>query len=543
MLYGLINITWFDIFTVGFTVVAIVLVQILNVLWASLEDKTAVATLPQKSDNNEVRKSLKLSELKSLISNDSTTNDSNTTTITAAATNGKLQKQQSEQIENGSLTSTSSLPTSPPPPPPLPPLLSSFSLSSLSPTASSYPLNVRNSVSYLFNGNGVSIPTSHHNSSLPDNLSDEYHEDEDTISLENLFPCDQSEIYASKKISYIIDEFLQTEGNYVNNLKKGLKNYGALQKYDQLPEALKGDDKQQQLLGNIKEILELHEKEILPLMLRNQRDLKSMFDEMAQSIDKNQFYCYVTFTMHKKTSLELRKDNREFFQNYQNEINDRLGIDSFLVQPIQRLTRYPLLLQQLINEFYKSGINCKPVLASLCKLETRMRRLLEVVNQSEEIFSIEEIPTELNIELLGSFRRSTEFDAYNHRSRKKFHCKVFLFDQCLLCTEVRKRRLAFKHYYTWDLIELKLNTSKSITLLSKAASSSSSGSASNSHSSIKEEYEFSSPESISINQWLRCARRIIEHSRIEESQKGKLVLPMDLILGVVFAVWYIWHYL
>ncbi|XP_065367313.1 kalirin isoform X2 [Calliphora vicina] len=469
MLYGLINITWFDIFTVGFTVVAIVLVQILNVLWASLEDKTAVATLPQKSDNNEVRKSLKLSELKSLISNDSTTNDSNTTTITAAATNGKLQKQQSEQIEN--------------------------------------------------------------------------HEDEDTISLENLFPCDQSEIYASKKISYIIDEFLQTEGNYVNNLKKGLKNYGALQKYDQLPEALKGDDKQQQLLGNIKEILELHEKEILPLMLRNQRDLKSMFDEMAQSIDKNQFYCYVTFTMHKKTSLELRKDNREFFQNYQNEINDRLGIDSFLVQPIQRLTRYPLLLQQLINEFYKSGINCKPVLASLCKLETRMRRLLEVVNQSEEIFSIEEIPTELNIELLGSFRRSTEFDAYNHRSRKKFHCKVFLFDQCLLCTEVRKRRLAFKHYYTWDLIELKLNTSKSITLLSKAASSSSSGSASNSHSSIKEEYEFSSPESISINQWLRCARRIIEHSRIEESQKGKLVLPMDLILGVVFAVWYIWHYL
>lgn len=111
------------------------------------------------------------------------------------------------------------------------------------------------------------------------------HEDEDTISLENLFPCDQSEIYASKKISFIIDEFIQTEGNYVNNLKKGLKNYGDLQKYDQLPDTLKGEDKQQQLLGNIAEILQLHEKEILPLMLRNQRDLKSMFDEMAQYID------------------------------------------------------------------------------------------------------------------------------------------------------------------------------------------------------------------------------------------------------------------
>ena len=191
-----------------------------------------------------------------------------------------------------------------------------------------------------------------------------------------------------------------------------------------------------------------------------------------------------------------------------------------------------------------------------------MRRLLEVVNQAEEILSIDELAPEVNeyfknkkeerkftlnfsyfslqliIENLGSFRRSTEFDAYNHRSRKKFRSKVFLFDQCLVCTEVRKRRLAFKHSYTWDTIELKLNTSKSITLLTKAASTTA-----HSHSSVKEEYELSSPEAISINQWLRCARRIIEQTRIEESQKGKFVLPMDLVLGVVFAIWFIWHYL
>lgn len=33
----------------------------------------------------------------------------------------------------------------------------------------------------------------------------------------------------------------------------------------------------------------------------------------------------------------------------QEEIDDKLGINSFLVQPIQRLARYPLLLQQLIT--------------------------------------------------------------------------------------------------------------------------------------------------------------------------------------------------
>lgn len=107
------------------------------------------------------------------------------------------------------------------------------------------------------------------------------HEDEDTLSLENLFPCDQTEIYASKKISFIIDELIQTEVNYVNNLRKGLANYGQLHQCEDLPEGLRGDQRQQLLLGNISEILELHDKEILPLMLRNQRDLKGLFDEFA----------------------------------------------------------------------------------------------------------------------------------------------------------------------------------------------------------------------------------------------------------------------
>lgn len=49
----------------------------------------------------------------------------------------------------------------------------------------------------------------------------------------------------------------------------------------------------------------------------------------------------------------------------------------------------------IFKEFYKNAINCKPVLAALCKLETRMRRLLEVVNQSEEILSIEDLEPEV----------------------------------------------------------------------------------------------------------------------------------------------------
>ncbi|XP_036346178.1 kalirin-like, partial [Rhagoletis pomonella] len=222
--------------------------------------------------------------------------------------------------------------------------------------------------------------------------------------------------------------------------------------------------------------------------------------------------------------------------NVQNQINDKLGIDSFLVQPVQRLTRYPLLLQQFISEFYKSGISCKPVLASVCKLETRMRRLLEVVNQAEEVAAIDEL-AELNLPAQGYFRRATEFEAYHHRSRKKYTAKVFLFDRCLICTEARKRRLAYRHHYAWPTLELQLNGSKSITVLLRGSGAASAA------GGAKEEYEFTAQEASAVTQWIRCARKIIEIERVEAAMRGKFSLPMDLVLGVGIAIWLIWNYL
>ncbi|XP_032590650.1 kalirin isoform X2 [Drosophila grimshawi] len=371
-------------------------------------------------------------------------------------------------------------------------------------------------------------------------LDTDSHEDEDTLSLENLFPCDQTEIYASKKISFIIDELIQTEVNYVNNLRKGLTNYGQLHQCEDLPEGLGGDQRQKQLLSNIREILELHETEILPLMLRNQRDLKGLFDEFATHFEKNRFYCYVDFTMGKKQSMQLRQENREWLQSYQTKIKDKLGIDSFLVQPIQRLTRYPLLLQQFISEFYKTGISCKPVLSAVCKLETRMRRQLDVVNQAEEIHNIDEL-NEFDLQQQGNFRRSTEFDAQYFPTRKKYRAKIFLFDRCLVCTEVRKRRLAFRQHYNWEHVELQRplelatsNANKTINLLIRQQDK---------DKPKREEYSFVAAEASVVKQWLLATHKIIEIARYEQSQRNTFSLPMDLVLGVVLAIWLIWQYL
>ncbi|KAH8257937.1 hypothetical protein KR038_003210 [Drosophila bunnanda] len=529
----LVTLNWFDVISVALTFLVIFLVQVLNVYLHILNDK---------ADNNgkstDVVDKAPPKECPALESPSSPSSPIATIPPKSpTSSNGKLLEKQASLLDNDS----------------------GISLSSISSTCASNP-----SPTHRYSHNGFHTFPSHTLSF--ETLGDEYHEDEDTLSLENLFPCDQTEIYASKKISFIIDELIQTEVNYVNNLKKGMLNYGQLKDVQDVPEGLSGEAKQQLLLGNIAEILELHEQEILPLMLRNQRDLKGLFDEFAVHFEKNRFYCYVSFTMGKKSSMQLRQDHREWlqvniyktlfyililfnlfiFQTYQTSIKDKLGIDSFLVQPIQRLTRYPLLLQQFISEFYKSGISCKPVLTAVCKLETRMRRALDVVNQAEEIPNIEEL-NELDLLQLGNFRRSTEFDAHHFPTRKKYRAKIFLFDRSLVCTEVRKKRLAFRQHYLWEHVELQRplelatsNANKTINLLVKQQEGSSSGSPA---SGKREEFSFVASEAAVVKQWLQATHKIIEIARNEHARRNTFSLPMDLVIGVVISIWLIWQYL
>ncbi|XP_017026993.1 kalirin isoform X1 [Drosophila kikkawai] len=508
----LVTLNWFDVISVALTFLVIFLVQVLNVYLHILNDKADNAKSTDVVDKAPAKECPILESPVSPIATSPPKSPTNS--------NGKLLEKQASLLDTDS----------------------GISLSSISSTCASNP-----SPTYRNSHNGFHTFPSHTLSF--ETLGDEYHEDEDTLSLENLFPCDQTEIYASKKISFIIDELIQTEVNYVNNLKKGMLNYGKLKDVEDVPEGLSGEAKQRLLLGNVEEILELHEQEILPLMLRNQRDLKGLFDEFAVHFEKNRFYCYVSFTMGKKSSMQLRQDHREWLQTYQTSIKDKLGIDSFLVQPIQRLTRYPLLLQQFISEFYKSGISCKPVLSAVCKLETRMRRALDVVNQAEEIPNIEEL-NELDLLQLGNFRRSTEFDAHHFPTRKKYRAKIFLFDRSLVCTEIRKKRLAFRQHYLWENVELQRplelatsNANKTINLLVKQQEGGSSSSSSSASSGKREEFSFVASEAAVVKQWLQATHKIIEIARNEHARRNTFSLPMDLVIGVVISIWLIWQYL
>ncbi|XP_004517386.2 uncharacterized protein LOC101458664 [Ceratitis capitata] len=306
---------------------------------------------------------------------------------------------------------------------------------------------------------------------------------------------------SSQHIKPILEELIKTEETYVENLRIGLENYGNIFARKDLPIGLRG--KKYVLLGNVGQIYEFHAEEFLPMLHANQRDLKRLFDEFQHYIEQNFFYCYVIFTMNKQRSLKLCDTYKNYFKRIQNELDDKLGINSFLVQPIQRMARYPLLLQQFISTLFKHrDFQIKPLLESCCRLEKKMRTLLTTTNESEVINDIVEC-NEFNVFHQGKFRKVSDFTITDHTLRRSYRGKVFIFDKCIIYTEIKGKHLIFHGRYPCEHIGIVAKT-KHFTLFYERRK--------------QQECDFQAEAPV-IEAWLELIREMISSFVTEERQK------------------------
>ncbi|XP_034479533.1 triple functional domain protein [Drosophila innubila] len=331
-------------------------------------------------------------------------------------------------------------------------------------------------------------------------LVDKFHslyqpqEEEDEIEIELRDKSD-------KCVHPILEELIHTEEAYVKNLFTGIDNYGNIFQRKDLPLGLRG--KKYDLFGNIEQIAEFHRDEFLPMLHRNRRDLKRLFDEFLVFLDQNCFYGYVIFTMNKQKSLKLCDLYKNYFTSIRLERDDKLGINSFLVQPIQRMARYPLLLTQFINTFFKNrDIVMKPLIESCCRLEKRLRTLLTTTNESEIINDIVDC-NEFNVYYQGKFRKVSEFQVMDHKLKRNYRAKVFIFDKCIIYTEIKGKHLVFHGRYPCEHVGISART-KSFTLYYERRK--------------QQECEFSA-DAAQIQLWLDLIRDMINNFANEERQK------------------------
>ncbi|XP_055799534.1 guanine nucleotide exchange factor DBS isoform X11 [Salvelinus fontinalis] len=203
---------------------------------------------------------------------------------------------------------------------------------------------------------------------------------------------------------HIIKELIETERIYVEELLSVLLGYRAEMDNPALSHLLPSvlRSKKEVLFGNMPEIYKFHSRTFL-------QDLEGCL-ETPERVGacflrrKEKFQVYERYCQNKPHSELLWRQCSAslFFQACQKKLEHKLGLDSYLLKPVQRLTKYQLLLKELLKHSAESDY-----ISELQGALESMLDLLKSVNDSMHQIAITGYEGELSdlgrVLMQGSF--------------------------------------------------------------------------------------------------------------------------------------------
>uniref|UniRef100_A0A8C9CFC2 MCF.2 cell line derived transforming sequence n=1 Tax=Phocoena sinus TaxID=42100 RepID=A0A8C9CFC2_PHOSS len=151
--------------------------------------------------------------------------------------------------------------------------------------------------------------------------------------------------------NHVLNELVQTEKVYVRELFAVLLGYREEmdnpEMFDLIPPLLR--NKKDVLFGNMAEIYEFHSN----IFMSSLEDCVVAPEKVGPCFleRKDDFQMYAKYCQNKPRSEAIWKKYSEcaFFQECQRKLKHRLGLDSYLLKPVQRITKYQLLLKELLK--------------------------------------------------------------------------------------------------------------------------------------------------------------------------------------------------
>ncbi|XP_040600598.1 proto-oncogene DBL isoform X6 [Mesocricetus auratus] len=151
--------------------------------------------------------------------------------------------------------------------------------------------------------------------------------------------------------NHVLNELIQTERAYVRELFTVLLGYRSEmdnpQMFDLMPPLLR--NKKDVLFGNMAEIYEFHNN----IFMSSLEDCSNAPERVGPCFleRKDDFQMYAKYCQNKPRSELIWRKYSEcaFFQECQRKLKHRLGLDSYLLKPVQRITKYQLLLKELLK--------------------------------------------------------------------------------------------------------------------------------------------------------------------------------------------------
>uniref|UniRef100_A0A8C5P9P9 MCF.2 cell line derived transforming sequence like n=1 Tax=Leptobrachium leishanense TaxID=445787 RepID=A0A8C5P9P9_9ANUR len=216
---------------------------------------------------------------------------------------------------------------------------------------------------------------------------------------------------------HVMNELIETERVYVEELLSVLEGYAAEMENPLVMHLLSPtlQNKKDVLFGNMEEIHQFHNR-IFLRELENYTDYPELvgrcFLERMEDFQMYEKYCQ---NKPRSESLWRQCSDATFFQECQRKLDHKLSLDSYLLKPVQRITKYQLLLKEMLkySRSCEGAEDLQEALASILGI-------LKAVNDSMHQIAI--TGYEGNLNDLGKLRMQGSFNVWTEH--KKGHSKV-----------------------------------------------------------------------------------------------------------------------
>ncbi|NXC50445.1 MCF2L factor, partial [Penelope pileata] len=225
-------------------------------------------------------------------------------------------------------------------------------------------------------------------------------------------------LHISSLFSHIINELIETERVYVEELQSIIEGYASEMDNPNLlhliPSTLQ--NKKEILFGNLPEIYEFHNRQIflkeLENCIENPELLARCFLKRKEDLQIYEKYCQ---NKPRSEALWRQCGDSIFFQECQRKLDHKLSLDAYLLKPVQRITKYQLLLKEMLK--------CSKNSEGTAELEEALATVLDIIKSvNDSMHQIAITGYEGDVSELGKLLMQGSFNVWT--DHKKGHNKV-----------------------------------------------------------------------------------------------------------------------
>ncbi|XP_037034473.1 kalirin isoform X5 [Bradysia coprophila] len=239
---------------------------------------------------------------------------------------------------------------------------------------------------------------------------------------------------SARRKEFIMAELLQTERTYVKDLELCIKCFLHEMRTGDVPNGLVG--KEDVVFANIEAIYNFHEK----IFLRELEKYETMPEDVGHCFVTwaVKFDMYIHYCNNKKASNDLVVEEKKYFEDLQRKHKVEHTLAAFLIKPVQRITKYQLLLKDL---------------QSCCdegqgEIRDGLEVMLNVPKKANDAIHLSYLEQcDVSLDSLGEVVLQDTFSAWDTKQiiRKGRDRRVFLFELYLLfAKEIGTNRYQFK---------------------------------------------------------------------------------------------------